>query len=134
MRHIGKLAMGVVAALLFQSNAHACKFYPLETEAERAAAAERVVDTSTAIIEAEVVQPYVSETRPAVLRATKVIKGPENQRDFLVRGSSSCHFQFTEKAKIGLVVLFHGPKYYEALMYPVSDEDIEAILDKRKNR
>ncbi len=128
------LGTTLLAAAFSASGAQACKFMPLSDAAERQAEAASTVASATAIIDAVVVRPYKSETEPALLRASRVIKGPRGRRLFKVAGATSCHIQFRQVGFRTRVLLFGGPKVYTANMYRVPIEDIDAVLAAQKRR
>jgi hypothetical protein len=124
----------VAVCLTFTSPAQACRFAPPGDEAARQAAARATVSRATAIIEADVIRPYISEAEPALLRARRVIKGPYGKRQYRVAGATSCHIQFRQIGRAGRVLLFGGPGVYTASMYPSSAEDIDRAIRARTLR
>jgi hypothetical protein len=125
----------VILSVVLPSQAFACTFAALVTEAERIAAANAAVSRASVIMEAEVVRAYKSPKKPALLRAIIVAKGPKGKKHFLVTGGSSCDIEFTEVGSRQRVLLFGGPKVYRASLYASSSEDIDrAIADMPKHK
>jgi len=78
---------------------------------------DRVVAGSSAIIDAVVVKPMTGDGQPAVVRASRVWKGPK-QRQFNVGLGSDCSTVLDTKLvrpgqRIRLI-LFSGPEIFEA--------------------
>jgi hypothetical protein len=121
------LASAILSVAL-PSQAFACTFAALVTEAERVTAANAAVLSASVIMEAEVIRPYRSPKRPALLRAISVTKGPKGKKFFLVSGGTSCDYQFSEIGSRQRVLLFGGPKVYRASMYASSSEDIDRAI------
>jgi hypothetical protein len=77
----------------------------------------RVISGSSAIIDAEVVKPMSSDGRPAVMRVSKVWKGPK-QRQFRVGLGSDCSTvldgKLVQPGQRIRLILFGGPGIFEA--------------------
>jgi hypothetical protein len=129
------LASAILSVAL-PGQAFACKFIQPATEAERAAAASETVSRAAVIMDAEVVRAYKSPSKPALLRAISVTKGPKGQKLFLVTGGTSCDMRFSKVGSRQRVLLFGGPKIYRASLYASSSAEIDlaiAALPKHKH-
>jgi hypothetical protein len=74
--------------------------------------AKEAVDSSTAIIDAEVIQPFVQGKQNAVVRAVRVLKGP-NQTLFEVGERDSCSLRLDRVGERRRMLLGGGPKVYD---------------------
>lgn len=80
------------------------------TRAERMLRAREAIAQATAIIDGVVVQP-MQANRPAIVRAVRVLKGPQAST-FNVGERTSCDLALTREGEQLRLVLFGGPDVY----------------------
>jgi hypothetical protein len=72
--------------------------------------ARRLIGQATAVIDGEVVRPF-ADGQPALVRATRVLKGPVKEL-FAVGGRQSCDRALTEVGERLRLILVGGPEVY----------------------
>jgi hypothetical protein len=80
------------------------------TRTERMLRAREAVAQATAIIDGVVIQPMQAD-RPAIVRAERVLKGPQ-ALTFKVGERTSCDLELTREGEQLRLVLFGGPDVY----------------------
>lgn len=112
-----KVLMAVLLALAAPSLALACDCIRWLPGPRFEADVDRVVAQSSAIIDAVVEKPMTGDGQPAVVRATRVWKGPR-QRRFHIGLVSDCSMvpdaALLRPNQRLCLILFGGPETYEA--------------------
>ncbi len=106
-----------VLAVLTPLSAEACSiiYDPTmlwtEVEAQVRREARRAVADATAIIDGEVIRPFVRGGAPALVRAHRIFKGPQ-QQEFEVGERHSCDIALTRVGERLRMILSGGPDIY----------------------
>ncbi|MFS0773878.1 hypothetical protein [Sphingomonas sp. 1P08PE] len=74
--------------------------------------AKDAVDNSTAIIDGEVVQPFIEGKQNAIVRAARVLKGPRATL-FEIGERDSCSLRLDRTGERRRMLLVGGPKVYD---------------------
>ena len=122
-------------AMLVPASAHACTFVldPEPTWREMESRARNAVHSATAIIDGQVIRPLVQGGAPALVRAHRVLKGPQ-QTEFLVGEGDSCDEALTTPGERRRMLLHGGPDIYY-LAIDIADPRIEdRILRSNRRR
>lgn len=100
------LALGLLA---LAGEAQACTIIRRpQTQAQNMQDARARVDGATAIIDAEVIEPYRDDLSPAVVRAERVLKGPK-QAQFQVGMVTNCDLVLDRVGERRRLILYGGP-------------------------
>ena len=107
------LAMLAMLAMLAPASAHACAVVSdhRQTWTENLAQARQTIERAAAIIDGEVIRPFVEGGPPALVRAHRVLKGPQ-QADFPIGWSGSCGIALTDRGERARMILTGGPDLY----------------------
>jgi len=101
-----------LAVLAMAGEAQACAVVRgRSTPADDLREARAVVQGATAIIDAEVVEPYRDSSSPAVVRAERVLKGPA-QAQFKVGAVTSCDLTLDQAGERLRLILYGGPDVF----------------------
>lgn len=95
--------------------------------------ARDAVKSTTVIIDGEVIRPYIEGEQNALVRAERVLKGPQ-QTEFEVGERDSCSIALTQVGERRRMLLVAGPDVYD-LQYDGSNaryEDQILKSDRRK--
>lgn len=102
------------ALLLFAAPeiASACSVVVTDHSARaRRAEAHRTVERATAIIDGEVIRPLIPDVQNALVRAHRVLRGP-NVETFEVGEETSCDIALMNVGERSRMLLFGGPDVY----------------------
>jgi len=109
-----RAASGCLIALWSIDHASACSVV-VSTKlgtADYRKMAKEAVDGSTAIIDGEVVQPFIEGKQNAIVRAVRVLKGPDAEL-FEVGERDSCSLRLDRPGERRRMLLVGGPKVYD---------------------
>lgn len=122
-------------AMLAPQAAHACSFDPnyRPTPAQQRAAARGTIAEAAAIIDGEVIRPFVRGGAPALVRVHRRFKGPE-QDLFEVGEGSSCDIALMAMGERSRMILFGGPDVYFIRMSLVSQRAVDRVLGSDRRR
>lgn len=120
---------------LMPTAAQACSVF---ADSEQAPAQKRrdarlLVDRAAAIIDGEVVRPFLRGRQSAIVRAFRILKGPQ-QTYFEVGERDSCDWSFEQVGQRMRIVLFGGPDLYFASYLGVEDRYVDRLLRSDRRR
>jgi hypothetical protein len=103
------------------------------TPAEEQAAARHVVDNAAAIIDGEVIRPFVLGGAPALVRVHRLFKGPQ-QAEFEVGMLTSCDIALMRQGERARMILRGGPDIYFIGMSTLSESAVDGVLGSDRRR
>jgi hypothetical protein len=115
------LAPGAAGACTMTPNPH--RFTPAEAQA----AARRLVDSATAIIDGEVIQPFVPGQAAAMVRVHRRFKGPE-QAEYRVGVLTTCDTPLMRLGERQRMILTGGPDIWFLRMRVTDDGEVDRVL------
>jgi len=122
-------------AMLAPAAASACTLYVPRppTAAEQQAGARAAVDRAAAIIDGEVIRPFVPGRAPALVRVHRRFKGP--QRAVVEIGVvTSCDVPLMRMGERARMLLSGGPDLYVIHMGVVSEREVDRLLGSDRRR
>jgi hypothetical protein len=136
LMHRGRAVVALLTGLCFApSAAQACSIVADRdlSSAERVHMARQAIEQATAVVDAEVVRPY-SDAQPALVRASRVLKGP-SQEFFEVGERTSCDVRLDRPGERIRLVLVGGPDLYFVPIDAADYRDVDRLLgsDRRKD-
>ena len=117
-------------AMLAPGTAQACSMMAptrRPTPAQEQAAARLVVDGAAAIIDGEVIRPFVPGQAPALVRAHRLFKGPQ-QEEYRVGVLTSCDVPLMRMGERARMILTGGPDIYFIRMSTLSESAVDRLL------
>ena len=135
MRHRRLVLLLPLLAMLAPGAASACSFTHnyRPTPAQIRSVARGAVEGAAAIIDGEVIRPFVYGGAPALVRAHRVLRGPR-QAVFAVGERDSCSVTLTAMGARSRMILVGGPDVYFIEMGRVSDRAVDRILGSDRRR
>jgi hypothetical protein len=129
------LMLGATCAALRASPSSACSVV-VPTDwgpSEYQKMARDAVDGSTAIIDGEVIQPFIAGKQNALVRAVHILKGPQ-KAEFEVGERNSCSIELDHAGQRSRMLLSGGPAVYylELDQSNARYEDRVLTSDRRK--
>ena len=133
MRH--RFLLLPLLAMLAPASANACSIYVPrpQTPAEQRAGARAAVEHAAAIIDGEVIRPFVRGGPPALVRVHRRFKGPQ-QAEFEVGELTSCDTALTAVGERSRMLLYGGPDVYFIRMGIVSARAVDRLLGSDRRR
>jgi hypothetical protein len=103
------------------------------TPAEEQAAARLVVDRAAAIIDGQVIRPYVPGGTPALVRVHRVFRGPQ-RTDYAVGVLTSCDIPLMRPGERARMILSGGPDIWFIHMSTLSESAVDNLLGSDRRR
>lgn len=122
-------------ALLAPGAASACSMYaprPL-TPAEEQAGARHAIDAAGAIIDGEVIRPFVPGRAAAIVRVHRRFKGPQ-LAEFQVGVLTSCDVPLMRPGERARMLLTGGPDIWFIRMSTLRESAVDALLGSDRRR
>lgn len=101
--------------------------------AEKQRTARESIERATAIVDGEVVRPFVRGLQPAVVRAFRILKGPQ-QAFFEVGERHSCDRAFVQVGERARLILVGGPDLYFAPDTGAEHRYVDRLLRSDRRR
>lgn len=123
-------------AVLAPGTANACTMVAAPhrpTAAEEQAAARQVIDNAAAIIDGEVIRPFVLGGAPALVRVHRLFKGPQ-RAEFEVGMLTSCDIALMRQGERARMILRGGPDIYFIGMSTLSESAVDGVLGSDRRR
>ncbi len=123
-------------AMLAPAAANACTMaaprHP-PTPAQAQAAARAAVDGAAAIVDGEVIRPFVPGRAAALVRVHRRFKGPE-QAEIEVGVLTSCDVPLMRAGERARMLLHGGPEIWFIRMSMVSEREVDRVLGSDRRR
>ena len=121
--------------IIWPVSADACSIRITEqpSRAQKVRDARSVVQRATAIIDAEVVRPFVRGVQPARVRAHRVLKGPR-QEYFEIGERDSCDTALERTGERVRLILIGGPGIYFAPIVFAEERIVDRLLRSDRRR
>ncbi|HEY0014549.1 MAG TPA: hypothetical protein VGB79_17035 [Allosphingosinicella sp.] len=101
--------------------------------ADKRAAARREVESAAVIVDAEVVRPHGPGREPALIRAHRVLKGPQQAFFEIAWSDDSCSVLLTAEGARLRLSLIGGPGHYAARLHTLP-RHIDRLLRSDRRR
>ncbi len=117
-------------AMLAPGAAGACRMAPV---ADGPAAARHAVDAAAAIVDGEVIRPFVPGGPPALVRVHRLFKGPQ-QAEFEVGALTDCDIALTRQGERSRMILTGGPDVWFIHMTTLGERAVDSVLGSDRRR
>ena len=130
-----RLLLLPLLAMLAPGAANACSMYVPRppTPAEEQAGARAAVDGAAAIIDGEVIRPFVPGRAAALVRVHRRFKGPE-RAEYEVGVMTTCDVPLMRLGERARMILTGGPDIYFIRMSTLSERAVDRVLGSDRRR